>query len=91
MSVKNRINPIIKPLAYTLFALSAIAWIGVFIIPFLDFSVAESAGIITALIVVGEVAFYIAILLLGKPLWEKMKAHLFAKLPTDITEKKDKN
>lgn len=89
MTLKERFSPLIKPLAYTLIAISTIAWTMVFIIPFLDYSVAEIAGIITALIIIGEVAFYLAILLLGKPLWEKIKAYFLAKLPKEVTEKKE--
>ena len=80
MTLKERFSPFIKPLAYTLIAISTIAWTMVFVIPFLDFSVAEIAGIITALIIIGEVAFYIAILLLGKPLWEKIKHYWLQKI-----------
>jgi len=89
MSIKETLQPIIKPLGYGLIGLSTIAWTLVFVIPFLDYSVAEMAGIITVLIIIGEVAFYIAILLLGKPLWEKIKGYLLAKLPKEITEKND--
>ncbi|BCN93171.1 hypothetical protein THMIRHAM_09560 [Thiomicrorhabdus immobilis] len=76
MSANQPLSRLIKPLAYTLFAISTIAWVLVFVIPFLDFSIAETAGIITALIIVGEVSFYIAILLLGKPVWNKFKQKL---------------
>ena len=80
MTLKERFSPFIKPLAYTLIAISTIAWTMAFIIPFLDFSIAEIAGIITALIIIGEVAFYIAILLMGKPLWEKIKNYWIQKI-----------
>lgn len=73
MSLKQQLSALIKPLAYTLFVISTIAWIMVFVIPFLDFSLAQTAGIITVLIIVGEITFYVAILLLGKPLWHKIK------------------
>lgn len=69
-------KPLRKPLAFGLIGLSSLAWISVFIIPFLDYSVAETAGIITALIIIGEVAFLFAILLLGKPYWNKIKQKL---------------
>jgi len=80
MTLKERFSPFIKPLAYTLMAISTIAWTLVFVIPFLDFSIAEIAGMITALIIIGEVAFYIAILLMGKPLWEKIKNYWLQKI-----------
>ena len=73
MTLKERFRPIIKPLAYILIAVSTISWTAVFAIPFLEFSISEMAGIITALIIIGEVTFYLAILLLGKTVWTKMK------------------
>ena len=75
-SFKQKFASIAKPLGYFLMALSTIAWLAVFVIPFLDYDALEIAGIITALIIVGEVAFYVAILLLGKPFWEKIKHKL---------------
>ncbi|WP_051640685.1 transporter suffix domain-containing protein [Thiomicrorhabdus sp. Milos-T2] len=80
MTLKARFSPFIKPLAYTLIAISTIAWMLVFIIPFLEFGIAEMAGMITALIIMGEVTFYIAILLMGKPLWEKIKHYWLHKI-----------
>lgn len=80
MTLKERFSPFMKPLAYALIAISTLSWTMVFVIPFLDFSVAEIAGIITVLIIIGEVTFYIAILLLGKPLWEKMKNYWLQKI-----------
>ena len=80
MTLKERFAPFIKPLAYTLIAISTICWTAVFVIPFLDFSMVEIAGIITALIIVGEITFYIAILLLGKTLWNKIKERLMSQV-----------
>lgn len=79
-SLKQKLNTIAKPLGYALIALSSIAWLAVFAIPFLDYDLFAIAGIITALIIFAEICFYIAILLLGKPLWEKLKASLLSKL-----------
>lgn len=83
MSLKQKLSPIAKPLAFLLIGISTIAWTAVFVIPFLDYDALEIAGIITALIIIGEVAFYLAILLLGKPLWNKIKAKLLSKIETD--------
>ncbi|MDX1353764.1 MAG: transporter suffix domain-containing protein [Thiomicrorhabdus sp.] len=80
MSLKEKFSSFIKPLAYILIAISTIAWTMVFVIPFLDYSVAEITGIITVLIIAGEVTFYLAILLLGKTVWNKMKETLLSKL-----------
>jgi len=79
-SFKQKFASVAKPLGYFLIALSTMAWSAVFVIPFLDYDALEIAGIITALIIVGEVAFYIAILLLGKPFWEKIKHKLMQAL-----------
>lgn len=79
-SFKQKLSVIAKPLGYFLIALSTIAWTAVFVIPFLEFDLLEIAGIITGLIIIGEVAFYIAILLLGKSFWEKIKHKLLSKI-----------
>lgn len=78
--MSSKLSSIAKPLGFSLIAISAIAWIAVFIIPFLDFEALEIAGIITALIIFAEICFYLAILLLGKPLWNKLKQNLLEKL-----------
>lgn len=75
MSFKQHFSAFINPVASTLMVLSTIAWTLVFVIPFLDYSATAMAGMITGLIVLGEVSFYIAILLLGKPMWQKIKAY----------------
>ncbi len=80
---KQKFAAISKPLGYFLIAVSTLAWLAVFVIPFLDFDALQIAGIITALIIIGEVTFYIAILLLGKPFWEKIKHKLLDKIKSD--------
>lgn len=75
-----------KILGFSLIALSTLAWIAVFIVPFLDFSVAQIAAIITVLIIFAEVTFYLAILLLGKPLWQKIKQLIHNKLKPPIDQ-----
>ncbi|WP_127470518.1 transporter suffix domain-containing protein [Thiomicrorhabdus aquaedulcis] len=74
----------LKTLGYGLIALSTLAWIAVFIVPFLDLSVGQIAAFITALIIFAEVTFYLAILLLGKPLWQKIKQTLSNKLNRSV-------
>lgn len=73
---KQKFDTLSKPLGYFLIGLSSLCWLAVFTIPFLDLETLEIAGIITALIIVGELGFYIAILLLGKPYWERIKDKL---------------
>jgi len=91
MSFKEKYAPLAKPLAYALIALSTIAWTAVFVIPFLDYSTAEMAGIITGLIIFGEVAFYLAILLLGKTVWNKIKEKVMGKLNAMKEDNKPKD
>jgi apolipoprotein N-acyltransferase len=56
--------------------LSIILWILIAIIPFLGYSKKEIAGIITVLIIAGEITFYLGIALLGKTIWEKIKGKI---------------
>lgn len=74
--MSSKLSTIAKPLGFSLIAISALAWIAVFIIPFLNFETLQIAGMITALIVFAEICFYLAILLLGKPFWNKLKQNL---------------
>jgi hypothetical protein len=63
----------IKTLGYILFVLCCLAWLMIAVIPFLGFSKGETAGIITGLIIFGEVTFYVSILMLGKTFYNKIK------------------
>lgn len=74
----------LKTLGYGLIALSTLAWIAVFIVPFVDLSVGQIAAFITALIIFAEVTFYLAMVLLGKPLWQKIKQTLSNKLNRSV-------
>lgn len=75
-SIKSNFNHFSKPLGFFLIALSTLCWITVFIIPFLELEVLEIAGIITALVVVAEICFFIAILFLGKEYWQSIKGKI---------------
>lgn len=83
----KKLRLIHKPLAYGLIAISTIAWLMVFVVPFFDLSTVDMALWITVLFIIGEVAFYIAILLLGKTVWEKIKNKLFTLLPDEVSQK----
>ena len=63
----------IKTIGYILFVLCCLAWLMIAVIPFLGFSKGETAGIITGLIIFGEVTFYVSILMLGKTFYNKIK------------------
>jgi hypothetical protein len=45
----------------------------ILVIPWIGYSKGETAGIITGLIIFGEVTFYISILLLGKTFYNKIR------------------
>jgi hypothetical protein len=63
----------IKTIGYTLFILCCVAWLLILVIPWMGFSKGETAGLITGLIVFGEVTFYVCILMLGKSFYNKLK------------------
>jgi hypothetical protein len=66
----------VRTLGYILFVLCCIAWLMILVIPWMGFSKAGTAGIITGLIIFGEVSFYVSILLLGKTFYQKIKSKL---------------
>ena len=66
--------PMKKTFAYTLLALSVLAWGAIAALPFLDISIGKAAAITTALLIAGEVSFFVGIALLGKEAWEKVKS-----------------
>ena len=62
-----------KVIGYFLIVLSFMAWAAIAIQPFLNLSIEKSAAITTALIVGGEIAFFLSIALLGKEFLGKIK------------------
>ena len=63
-----------KTFAYALLALSVLAWVAIAALPFLDVSIGKAAAITTALLIAGEVSFFVGVALLGKEAWEKVKS-----------------
>jgi hypothetical protein len=63
----------IKTLGYILFIVCCLAWLMILVIPWMGYSKGETAGIITGLIIFGEVTFYASILMLGKTFYNKIK------------------
>lgn len=63
-----------KASGYVLLALSFLAWGVIVTLPFFEISVGEAAALTTGLIVAGESAFFLGIVLLGKEAWNKIKA-----------------
>ncbi|ENX46299.1 hypothetical protein F886_01741 [Acinetobacter sp. NIPH 542] len=60
-----------KKIGLVLLGFVALYWISFPIIPFLD--IPYKAAVITGLMIVGEILFLIAIALLGKEYWGKIK------------------
>lgn len=59
---------------FILLGLSALSFLMILVIPWLGYSKGEVAGIITGLIIVGEVTFYLSIFILGRSFYEKIKS-----------------
>jgi hypothetical protein len=64
----------LKLTGYILLFVSAISFLLILVIPWFGFSKGEIAGIITVLIIVGEITFYLSIFILGKSFWVKIKS-----------------
>jgi len=62
-----------RTIGYVLFTASCLAWLLILVIPWLGYSKAAIAGIITGLIIFGEITFYASILLLGRTFYNKLK------------------
>jgi len=58
---------------YILLGISAISFLLILVIPWFGYTKGQIAGIITGLIIIGEVTFYTSIFILGKSFWEKIK------------------
>jgi hypothetical protein len=66
----------IKVIGYILLAISSLLFIMIPVIPWFDFSKTQIAGILTVLIIAGEVLFYLSLFILGRSLIDKIKARL---------------
>jgi len=63
-----------KTVGYILLVLSFVSWAVIVLLPFLDLSKGQIAGVTTILIIAGEIAFLASIALLGKEAWGHIKA-----------------
>jgi hypothetical protein len=74
-------------IGYIIFAFSCLVWGAILVIPWLGFSKGKIAGIITVLVIVGEITFYVSIFLIGRSFYDKIKSKLafWKKKPKDIT------
>jgi len=83
---EGRYKNMSRLIGYIIFAFSCLVWGAIFAIPWLGYSKGQIAGIITVLIIVGEVTFYVSIFLIGKSFYHKIKNKLtfWKSKPKDI-------
>jgi uncharacterized SAM-binding protein YcdF (DUF218 family) len=63
-------------LGLVLIIASCLLWAAVFVVPFLNFPLTSKATIITSLVIVSEVIFWLGILLAGKELAHRYRRQL---------------
>ncbi|KGJ88986.1 transporter suffix domain-containing protein [Colwellia psychrerythraea] len=68
-----------KLIGYVFLVLSFLVWAVIATLPFMDISASEMATATTVLVISGEVLFLLAIALLGKEAWLKIKAIFISK------------
>jgi hypothetical protein len=66
----------IKIIGYILLAVSCLLFLMIPVVPWLDFSKTQMAGISTGLLIAGEVLFYLSLFILGRSFFDKIKARL---------------
>lgn len=66
----------IKIVGYILLIICCISFLLIPVFPWFGYSKTQIAGITTALIIVGEVTFYLSIFILGKSFYAKIKNKL---------------
>ena len=64
----------LKLVGYILLILSCIFWGAALVFPFV-LEKKQSLALTPGFIIIGEVTFYLSILLLGKEIWNKMKSY----------------
>ena len=62
-----------KAIGYSLFVLSFITWGAIAVVPFLDVSIGMATAYTTGLVIIGEIAFFLSMVLLGKDFLMKIK------------------
>ncbi len=70
-----------KFFGYILFVLSFVAWGVIALLPFLEITKVQVASFTTILLIVGEVFFWLSLVLLGKEFWTNIKAFFTRKKP----------
>jgi hypothetical protein len=74
----------IKITGYIMLLTSIFLWLTIAVVPFLGYSKGEVAGIITGLIIAGEITFYLGIALLGKSIYLALKKRLMFWKPKGV-------
>lgn len=62
-----------KAIGYFLLVLSFITWGAIALVPFLDLSIGKATAYTTGLLIIGEIAFFLSMVLLGKDFLIKIK------------------
>lgn len=62
-----------QAIGYSLFVLSFITWGAIAVVPFLDVSIGMATAYTTGLVIIGEIAFFLSMVLLGKKFLLKIK------------------
>ncbi|MDZ7605018.1 MAG: transporter suffix domain-containing protein [Cyclobacteriaceae bacterium] len=77
-----------KKFGIVLFIISCLSFGLILVVPWLFSSAGKIAGIITGLVIVGEITFYSSIALLGKEYYTKYKSRLmfWKKKPSDSNQ-----
>jgi hypothetical protein len=73
-----------KTFGYGLVVVSFVVWGAIPLVPLLGIPFETAAGISTGMLISSEVLWYVALLLLGKEVWEKTKAELGKRVPARL-------
>jgi len=80
----------IKTIGYILLITCVFLWLLIPLVPFMELTAGRKAGIVTGLIIAGEVTFYLGIAFLGKTIYAKIKDKLkFWKKAPPVIESTD--
>jgi hypothetical protein len=63
----------VKIAGYILLAISCLLFLMILLVPFLNITKGQMAGLTTGLIIAGEILFYLSLILLGKTFYAKIK------------------
>ena len=66
----------VKTIGYILLLISCLSFLMILIVPWLGFSKIQIAGITSGLIIVGEILFYLSLVILGRSFYDKIKSKL---------------